>query len=245
MNRLAISMLLVLAFGLVPQHTYSKGNKTKIDARWSFAVGLNYNLPVGKLDYPATFDPEFSSTTTLVGGGFSYCPSLSYSLRFGYDQSISSNGMHEFTAALGYTDYKSVMQFHDYLFTYHGFTYTQHTDRYIFDDLNLELRLAYRFRKDRTSVQLGASGLLHSSRVFREYLLDGSHDSSSSSYWWRLRRWLPTVQVNYRILMKGRIEFEGFVSGDKRTWPEDSTYWWDVQVGIQASLVKPQTKKKH
>ncbi len=238
-----ISLLLTLIFGSGPQDSLAKGHYPKVDQRWYFGMALNYNLPTCQLYYPATFNPAFSSTRTMVGGGFSYTPSFSYALRLGYDRSFAQDGIHGFDAALGVTDYKQTMRFHKYSFYYHGLLYTQHTDRYLFDDVNIELRLAYRFRKNRTSIQIGALGLIHSNRIFREFLLDGTHGRSSSTYWWRLQRWLPTFQVNYRFLTKEELQFDGFLSGDRRTWPEESTHWWDIQAGVQVTLAK-RTKRK-
>ncbi|MBS1580926.1 MAG: hypothetical protein JST66_01875 [Bacteroidetes bacterium] len=235
---------MALTFGLGPQHAYSKSGKSKVDQRWCFDVALNYNLPTGKLDYPATFNPEFNSTTTMVGGGFSFKPSLSYSLRVGYDRSFTKNGVHGFVIALGLTDYKTFMQFHEYSFYYHGFLYTQHTDRYVFDEVSTELRLSYRFRKDRTSIELGALGLIRSDRIFREYLLDGTHGRSRNADWRRFQRWMPIIQVNYRFLTKNRLRFDGFISSDKRLGPENETHWWDIQAGIRVSLVKELKRKR-
>lgn len=245
MNKAPMTSLLVaLILGAAPQGSFAKGHHTTVDHRWYFGAALNYNLPTGQLYYPPTINPAFSPTRTMVGGGFSYTPSFSYALRIGYDRSFTKNGVHGFIAALGLTDYKQIMNFHEYSFYYHGLLYTQHTDRYLFDDVNIELHLAYRFRKDRTSVQLGALGLIHSNRIFREYLFDGTHGKSSSTYWWRLRRWLPTVQVNYHLLTKGKLQFNGFLAGDKRTWPEGGTYWWDLQAGVQISLVEQPKRKR-
>lgn len=234
-----MAILLAVAFACGPQHASAIGSgKHKVDQRWFLGTALNYNLPTGKLDYSTTFDPVFTPTSTMVKGGFSVKPSFSYSVHAGYDRSITTNGIHGFAIALGLTDYKTLMQYHDYSFYYHGFQYTQHIDRYVFDDLNFELRLAYRFRKDRTSIQLGALGLIRSNRIFREFDLDGIHGRSGIAYWWDLRKWLPTAQVNYRILAKDRTRFEVFMAGDKRTWEEDETHWWDIQVGVRVSLVK-------
>ena len=238
-----LSLLLALILGSGPQDSFAEGRHSTVSHRWYFGAALNYNLPTGQLYYPPTFNPVFSSTTTLVGGGFSYTPSFSYALRIGYDRSLTKNGVHGFVAALGLTDYKLIMDFHEYSFYYHGVLYTQHTDRYIFDDVNSELHLTYRFKKNRTSIQLGALGLIHSNRIFREYLLDGTHGKSSSTYWWRFRRWLPTVQVNYHFLTKGKLQFDGFISGDKRMGLEHETHWWDIQAGVQLSLVKQMKRK--
>ena len=245
MNKVPLlSLLLALILGSGPQDVLAKGHHPKVDQQWFFGMALNYNLPTGQLYFPPTFNPVFSSSRTMLGGGFSYTPSFSYTLRIGYDRSFSKNGVHGFIAALGLTDYKQIMNFHEYYFYYHGLLYTQHTDRYIFDDVNIELHLAYRFRKDRISVQLGALGLIHSSRIFREYLLDGTNGKSTSTYWWRFRRWLPTVQVNYHFLSKGQSQFDGFISGDKRMGFEQETHWWDIQAGVQLSLVKQMKRKR-
>lgn len=244
MNKVHISLLTALTLGLISQNVFAKGHRPVMNQQWLFGVGINYNLPTGQLYYPATFNPVFSPTRTMVGGGFSFKPSLSYSFRVGYGRSFTKNGVHGFVAALGLTDYKTFMEFHEYNFHYNGFLYTQHTDRYLFDDVNIELHFAYRFRKNRTSVQLGALGLVHSKRIFREYLLDGTHGKSSSTYWWRLQRWLPTIQVNYHFLTKDELQFDVFMSGDKRTWPEEGTHWWDIQVGVQVSLVKQMKRKR-
>ncbi|MBS1580927.1 MAG: hypothetical protein JST66_01880 [Bacteroidetes bacterium] len=235
---------MALTFGLGPQRAYSKGGKSKVDHRWSFGAALNYNLPTGRLDHPAVFRPEFSPTNTNIAGGFSYKPSFSYSLRIGYDRSFTRSSIHGFTAGIGLTDRKRVMQFKDYIFFYHGITYTQNTDRYIFDDLDWELRLAYRFRKDRTSIQLGALGLIRNIRTMHIYELDGSHYKIKDPYWWNLRRWYPAIQINYRFLTKEKFQFDAFIGGDRRMLPEEDAAWWDIQMGVQVSLVKQPKRKR-
>jgi hypothetical protein len=233
-----ISMLMALISGLGPQVSFAGGYHPVVDKRWYVGMALNYNLPIGQLYYPATFNPVFSPTRTMVGGGFSFRPSLSYSVRLGYGRSFTKNGVHGFVASLGLTDYKTLMQFHEYFLYYRGLLYTQHTDRFVLDEVNTELRLAYRFHKDRTSIELGALGLILSDRIFREYLLDGTRGRSRNADWRQLKRWMPTIQVSYHFLSKGRLMFAGFISGDKRMGLEYETHWWDLQAGMQVSLMQ-------
>lgn len=135
------------------------------------------------------------------------------------------------------------MRFREYLLYYHGLLFTQHTDRYVFDEVNTELRVAYRLHKDRTSIELGALGLVRSDRIFREYFLDGTYGRSSDADWRQFKRWTPTVQVNYHFLTKDQLQFDGFISGDKRMGLEHETHWWDIQAGVQLSLVKQMKRK--
>lgn len=174
----------------------------------------------------------------MVGGGFSYIPSFSYALRIGYDRSITKNGIHGFTAGIGLTDRKKILKYHDYSFVYGGINYSRHIDRYVFDYYDWELRLAYRFRKDRTTLQFGALGLIRTLNVSRIYEIDGKNSRAASHCPYKLRKWYPTVQLNYRCITKGEYQFDAFIGGDRRMIPEESATWWDIQAGVQVSLVK-------
>ncbi len=240
-----LSLLLALILGSGPQDVLAKGHHPKVDQRWFFGTALNYNLPTGQLYFPPTFNPVFSSTTTLVGGGFSYTPSFSYALRIGYDRSFTKNGVHGFTAGLGFTDRKRILQFKDYTLFYNGMQYKQYTDRFVFDDLDLELHFAYRFRMNRTTAQLGAMGLVRTQYIMHDYQLDGDHYEVKSNHWYKLSRWYPAVQINYQFLAKGKFRMDMFVGGNRRMFPDKSdTAWLDIQVGVQVSLVKQMKRRR-
>ncbi|MBS1938547.1 MAG: hypothetical protein JSS84_12150 [Bacteroidetes bacterium] len=238
------SLLMALILGSGSQQVSAKGHHPRVDQRWYFGAAMNYNLPTGQLYYPVKFNPVFSSTSTMVGGGFSYTPSFSYALRIGYDRSFTKNGVHGFTAGIGFTDRKKVLHYHDYNFVLNGITYSKHIDRYVFDFLDFELRLAYRFSMNRTMIQFGALGLIRTQNISRIYEIDGHHSRITSSYWYKLMRWYPVVQLNYRFLAQGKLQIEAFIGGNCRMIPEETAVWWDIQAGVGVSLVKRIKRKR-
>lgn len=136
------------------------------------------------------------------------------------------------------------MDFQDYVLHYNGLLLTRQTDRFIFDNWDWELYLAYRLRWKRMTVQLGAMGLIYSTQVFKDYELNGFSSMVSHSYWWKLKRWYPTVQVGYHVLTKGNFRFDAFMAGGRRGVEAEEVNWWDIQVGVQVALVRFSTKRK-
>jgi len=208
-------------------------------------VGANLNLPTGRLEYPATINPDYGFQESLILGGYTYIPSLTSCFRLGYDRSFTRNGMHGVVAAFGLTDRSRVLKFQDYTIVYQGVTYTPDVDRYEFHDHDIELQLGYRIRIGSLAARLGAIGLIRSTQVMEIYQLDGSRYKTGSPHWWKFKIWYPMLHMEYAVRSKDKWQLAVFTAVDRRlAFDDGETKLWDVQMGVQMSLIKSASKRR-